>query len=448
MRVAVFLRTFPAVSETFILRQITGLVDRGHEVDIFAERRPENGNPIHGEVARYGLLARTMYLNDQIPPETGYWEMPVWPPTGKTWIPGEEMPRANLSRLAKALPTFVRCLARAPRTTLRVVNPSDYGAQARSLLALYQLAALYPRQPRYDVIHAHYGSTGNSFRYLRHLWGAPLVVSFHGWDFSKAPRDSGRDLYSKLFRDADAVTAVSEYAAKVLRGLSCPAKRLHTLHCGLSAAEFPFRPRHPVPHKPVRLLTVARLVEKKGIEFALRAVRAVRSHGANVRYDIIGDGPQRAALDALVRELGLESDVTMHGARSGEFVRERMTSAHLFVLPSVTGADGDQEGIPVSLMEAQACGLPVLSTWHSGIPELVADGRSGFLVPERDADALAERLLHLIEHPQTWPDMGRAGRSIVEAQFDIRALNHQLVRIYEHATREFQRRQRASMAAR
>ena len=105
--------------------------------------------------------------------------------------------------------------------------------------------------------------------------------------------------------------------------------------------------------------------------------------------------------------------------------------ARIFVLPSVTASKGDEEGTPVVLMEAQATGLPVISTFHSGIPEVVIHGKSGFLVPEKDVDALAERLEYLIEHPEIWPEMGKEGRKFVEKKYDIKKLNQQLVEIYQ-----------------
>jgi colanic acid/amylovoran biosynthesis glycosyltransferase len=107
-----------------------------------------------------------------------------------------------------------------------------------------------------------------------------------------------------------------------------------------------------------------------------------------------------------------------------------MTEAHLFLLSSVTAEDGDQEGTPVSLIEAQACGLPVLSSFHSGIPEIVRDGQSGFLVAERDVVGLAERIVYLVGHPEIWPGMGCEGRRHVETHHDIRRLNGDLDRLY------------------
>jgi colanic acid/amylovoran biosynthesis glycosyltransferase len=178
-------------------------------------------------------------------------------------------------------------------------------------------------------------------------------------------------------------------------------------------------------------------VQKKGIEYAIRAVAKARERHPENRYEIIGDGPLRGALEKLVAELGLKESVILHGTKDSEFIRQRMAKAHVLILASVTADNGDQEGTPVTLMEAQASGLPVLSTRHSGIPEVVLDGKSGFLVPERDVEALAERLAFLVEHPEVCRELGACGRKHIEAQFDLRQLNRDLVRIYEQTAGNF-----------
>jgi colanic acid/amylovoran biosynthesis glycosyltransferase len=191
-----------------------------------------------------------------------------------------------------------------------------------------------------------------------------------------------------------------------------------------------FRPRTLDPGEAVTILTVARLVEKKGLEYGIRAVARLKAAHSSVRYRIAGDGELRPRLQSLIRELDLESEVTLLGSRTMAQVAELYRSSHLFLLPSVTAGDGDMEGQGLVLQEAQAAGLPVVSTRHNGIPEGVRDGETGFLVPERDPAALAERLSYLVEHPEVWPAMGRAGRALVEAEFDIEILNDRLVDIY------------------
>ncbi|HYO50569.1 MAG TPA: glycosyltransferase [Chloroflexia bacterium] len=432
------------MSETFTLGQITGLLDLGHTVHIYALARPQADAPKHESVSRYNLLARTTYID--MPQESGYWEMPVWPLTGRTWLPISKDPISNAARVLRALPSLARSFAHSPRLTFQVLNPSEYGYQARSLSALYRLAALCSRRGRYDVLHAHFGPVANSFRFARKLWKAPLVVSFHGYDFSVWPRKQGRGVYKRLFRDADAITVNSDFSRKRLEALGCPPARLHNLPMGVNLDEFRFRERRLEPGEAVRLLTVGRLVEKKGIEFSLRAVAEVRAKLPDVPlcYDIVGDGPLRANLQALIRAYGLQDRVTLHGARSHAYVQQMMEEAHIFVLASVTTSDGDQEGQGLVLQEAQASGLPVLATDHNGFRESLVPGQSGLLVPERDLSGLAASLEHLITYPERWPQMGMRGRRHVEEKYDACRLNRELAHLYAQVAKRYRSRRKGN----
>lgn len=436
LRIAMFVGQFPVVSETFILRQITGLIDLGHEVDIYADTRGEMA-VAHPEVDRYRLLERTTFMD--MPEASAPWELSAWPLDGETWLPGASDPIPNWKRLADALPALGRCLERAPALTEQALSPEHHGHQSRSLSALYRLDRLSARAGGYDVLHAHFGPVGDSFRVARQLWRAPLVVSFHGYDFSTLPRKHGPGMYEKLFTTADTVTVNSEFTRRRMEALGCAVEKIRLLPMGIGLAEFPFRLREQKAGEPVRLITVARLVEIKGHEFALRAVAKVRSRQPNLRYDIVGDGPLRQKLEALVADLGLREAVTLHGARDGAFVRELLIDAHLALLASVN-LEGDAEGQGLFLQEAQACGLPVVATQHGALPEGLAPGKSGFLVPERDVDALAERLEHLVTHPEVWEEMGRAGRALVKERYDIRQLNDRLVELYREASSAFRDR--------
>jgi colanic acid/amylovoran biosynthesis glycosyltransferase len=171
--------------------------------------------------------------------------------------------------------------------------------------------------------------------------------------------------------------------------------------------------RNDDPRREIRLLTVARLVEKKGIGVALRALGSVRHELPNVRYDVIGDGPLRGELEALAGSLGIAERVRFAGALSNERVQQAMREADLFVLPSMTAPNGDEEGTPTVLLEAACARLPVLATRHAGIPEIVAEGRSATLVAEGDPAALANGLRAMIAARERWPAMGEAGRRMV-----------------------------------
>jgi len=158
LRIAFFAGQFPVVSETFILRQITGLLDLGHDVDIFSDARPEPGAPRHAAVAKHRLLERTTCMD--MPPECAPWELPVLPLAGETWLPGASEAIPNWKRLADALPALGRCLERAPVLTEQALSEVHSGHRARSLSALYRLDRLSALPGGYDVLHAHFGRVG------------------------------------------------------------------------------------------------------------------------------------------------------------------------------------------------------------------------------------------------------------------------------------------------
>lgn len=435
LRIAMFVSSFPAVSETFIVRQIVGLIQLGHQVDIYADARAE-GVPIHPEIEKHKLLSRTTFVDG--PPDSMTWEMPVWPLWGRTWIPGSETYVHNLRRFLVATPKLARCLVTHPRLTLKTLRSSEYGYRASSFSVLYRLAKLTGKGKRYDILHAHFGPVGNSFRFARELWGAPLVVTFHGYDFCTLPRREGAHMYDNLFATVDAVTVNSGYTRKKVENLGCAAAKLRALPVGLDPQAFTFRERTLPDDETVRILTVARLVEIKGIEFIIRAIPLLRSRYPNVRYDIIGDGPLRSKLQALICELELQQVITLHGAQEGSRVKQAMDCAHLFALTSVS-VEGDQEGQGLVLQEAQACGLPVICTNHGAFPEGIVPDRSGFLVPERDPAAIAERLSQLILRADRWPEIGRTGRQFVTEKYDISKLNEDVVEIYRNCIAQFQK---------
>jgi colanic acid/amylovoran biosynthesis glycosyltransferase len=282
---------------------------------------------------------------------------------------------------------------------------------------------------RHDVIHAHFGPNARRFLFARDQTDTPLVVTFHGYDYSAQPRAHGAAMYDALFEVADVVTYNCEHAREALETLGCPPWKLRRLRMPIVVSEFAFRARRLQPGEPLRILTVGRLVDKKGHAVAIRAVADV-ARERPVGYDIVGGGPLAEPLAALVRELELEDVVSLHGARDSTFVRALLDRAHLFVLASAEAPDGDREGTPLVLMEAQACGLPVVSTLHAGIPEVVLDGRTGVLVPEHDSGALTEAILELARQHDSWPALGRRGRTHVEQTFDVDPCVEELLDVY------------------
>jgi colanic acid/amylovoran biosynthesis glycosyltransferase len=431
LKIAFFVGVFPVVSETFIVRQITALRASGHEVDIFADTPGASGAPLDPEAGK--LIGHVTYMD--MPLEVAPFEMPVSPIFGRTWPPGSSTPVWNLGRIARAFPKFARCFSTSPRLARRMLNKSEYGYRAQSLSQVYRMARLVEKGGKYDVLHAHFGPVAESFRFARALWRAPFIASFHGYDFTTVPRKEDKNVYRNLFATADAVTGSSAFALQRLFELGCPKEKLHRLPMGLDPARFSFRKRTLVGGETVRILLVARLTPIKGVNFAIDAISELRKRHANVQLDIVGDGPSRAELERCSRKLGLEGVVCFHGALVAIDIQRLSDNAHIFLHLSVT-VDGDQEGQGLVLQEAQAAGLPIVATRHGAFPEGVLEGKSALLVPERDPRATADALHYLIQNPGLWPEMGQAGRAFINANYDIRNLNNQLVSLYHQLIAE------------
>lgn len=395
MKVGILVRRFPKRSETFILNQITGLVDAGIDVDVFAWT-PGDDAAVHSDVQAYRLTERTHYI---------------------------QPPRSRARRIGRVLTAW-----RRPSLLPRSLRIRRY-ARPSSSLALAYAGATFLRQGPHHIVHCQFGQLGLTALTLRELGVLPgrIVVAFRGADLTVDPDVAG---YRVLFRIADLFLPVCEAFKDRLIGMGCDPHKIRVHRSGIDLASLEYAERLRPADGPARLLTIARLVEKKGVEFAIRAVARLKEAGRRVVYTVVGDGPQRLKLEGLVDDLGLRDSVRFAGALNHGDVLTFLKESHVFLAPSITASDGDQEGIPNALKEAMAIGLPVVSTLHSGIPELVEDGVSGFLVPERDTEALADRLAVLVDHPDTWADLSRAGRRQIEADYDVRVLNSRLVEIY------------------
>ena len=400
MEIAFYVSSFPMLSETFILNQITGMIDRGHAVTIFGDRSktPEKR---HRDVDAYGLMEKTVYRPPQPPPGVG------------RWLDGVKL--------------AARELARRPGAAARVLNGVRYGAEARSLRLLRDAAPLLARPCTFDGLVAHFGYCGNRAAMLKDagLLAGRLAVFFHAFDVTTYLQWRGRRSYDFLLRSDATLLPISERWRRELLSLGAAEERTRVHHMGIDPEAIGFRVRRREGGAPVRVLSLGRLVEKKGFEYSIRAVGEARKANPALEYTIIGDGPLRAKLEEVNREAAGGAVKLAGWMEQGE-VRRMVEQAHLFIMPSVTAANGDQEGIPVSLMEAMAGGVPVLATRHSGIPELVEDGVSGVLVGERDAAGLAARLGDLAAGPDRWESLGGAGRRKVEQEFNIHRLNDRL----------------------
>jgi len=287
------------------------------------------------------------------------------------------------------------------------------------------------RRLRPQLVHAHFGPTGVLVLAATQRLQVPLITSFYGYDLSALVREAEwRVRYRQLFAHGALFLVEGPHMRERLLRLGCPPEKVRIQRIAIDLEQFPFRPRAWC-EGPIRLLHVGRMVEKKGHEYTLRAFARVRAQMRACELYLIGEGPLRPRLERLAAELGIAEAVRWLGALSRAAYREVAERCHILVQPSVTAANGDDEGgAPTVLLEMQASGMPIVATRHADIPHVVREGESARLVPERDVEALAEALRELMTHPEQWPRMAEAGRAFVAERHDIRREAPRLEELY------------------
>lgn len=324
--------------------------------------------------------------------------------------------------------------ASAPGRGLRLARRALLRAAGSDMLAARYTpeyrAAL--RRSRADVVLAEFGPVGVQTMDACRDERVPLVVHFHGFDASSSVVVTHHSRsYRRLFAEAAALVAPSEALRSRLLALGAPPQKTRASANGVDCARFVLG--HPEHADPV-FVAVGRLVDKKAPQRTIEAfARVLESHPA-ARLRFIGDGPLRAECEKLARSCCGRA-VEFLGAQPHEVVVRELQSARAFVQHSVVATDGDMEGMPVSVIEAGASGLPVVSTRHSGIAEVVLDGKTGLLVDEGDVDAMAARICELVEKPALAGALGRAARRRVETHYGIDASIDRLRHILEDAAR-------------
>ncbi len=285
------------------------------------------------------------------------------------------------------------------------------------------------RRHRIRAVLAEFGPTGVAIMGVCHQNAIPLVVHFHGYDaYQQATLEHEGRFYPELFQKAAAIIAVSHDMERQLLALGAPRATLHYNPCGIDVSMF--QGAQPGEVGPV-FVAVGRFVDKKAPQLTLLAFRRVLQDVPAARLTMIGDGVLWEACKQLSRALGVAHAVDFAGARTHAQVAATMLTARAFVQHSLRTSYGDSEGTPVVVLEAGASGLPVVSTRHAGIPDVVLDGETGFLVEEGDVDGMAQAMIRLAQDPQLAAKMGQAGRKRVEEHFSMDRSIANLWRIIE-----------------
>ncbi|MFC0674735.1 glycosyltransferase [Brachybacterium hainanense] len=383
MRIGYVLKMYPRFSETFILTEMLELEAQGMDLEVFSLRLPVDGR-FHPDLAR--LRAPVEYLH----PGTLRADQP-WQSLHRFLAEVGEVPPAVLAELAR--------------------HGAREAAQALDLAAAVRARGI-------THLHAHFGSTATSVaRLAAALAGIGYTFTAHAKDIFHEEVEA-EDLRAKL-ADARAVVTVSDFnLAHLRKTFGADAARVRRIYNGIALERFPVRADRDESAAAPRIVSVGRLVEKKGFDVLVEAARLLRERRIPVELEIAGAGPLAEPLSGRIAALGLDSCVRLLGPLPQDRVRELVAGATVFAAPCRVGEDGNRDGLPTVLLEAMALGTPCVSTPVTGIPEAIQDGGTGLLVPEDDAPALADALARLLADAPLRTRLAGAARERVETDFD------------------------------
>ncbi|ANB22844.1 hypothetical protein A6K25_17165 [Alteromonas stellipolaris] len=398
-QVCFFVRSFPVLSQTFVLNQVKDLVAEGIDVHVLAVNPIKDSDGVVADI--FGAEASVKV---------------------SSILPNEHNTKSYLFMLLG----FLFCLFSSQRFTLIKLFFHFLRKKNKFLAKDLMCIAWFLKSRDIEIKNciAHFGNNGVIFDYLIKadlVKCDNLFTIFHGYEISRYEQLSiWEELYGKM---GGKLLPISNHWKKKLESLGVASSRIDVVHMGVDVNRFAYSEK-PVSN-PFAILSVARATEKKGLFYAIEAVLMCP---LECTYTIIGDGVLLPELQELVNDHRNGHRVVFKGAQSSDFVAKSLKTTDLFLLPSIRDSSGDMEGIPVSLMEAMASGVVVLSTVHSGIPELITDGESGFLVPEKNSAAISNKIVEIRENDNL-DDIRKCARTKVDDDFNATKLQAQLLKI-------------------
>lgn len=418
MKILVLTNTFPSLSEKFLLNQMAALKAAGADLTVLSAVEPPSGTKEKEDEENGHRLYHTAGL-DSVTVQL-------------------HIPRNRKKRFFRALAAAVPLLFSHPVLLLRGFNSRRYGTMAKNLKTVFLLRFLLAQQKRgvrWDLVHAHFGQNGLLGAWMKDCgFCRELVVTFHGADILAFPRKYGAGIYAYMYRRADAVTCGTRFVLRKLTENGCPEGKITVLPMGINPQEYTapetgkVQTAEPMSgtEKPFTVLSVGRVLPLKGFAYAIRAVAPMEG----VIYRIAGDGPQRGELEKLAAELGAADRIFLPGPKVDRELQAMYAEASVFLLPSIRAENGWEEAQGLVVQEAGAAGIPVIASDIGGVAEGILDGETGFLVPEKNPEAIREKLLLLQKDPGLRRKMGKNARAFVTAHYDCAALACKQLEIY------------------
>lgn len=349
MKILMVVPSFPKIHDICMLNQMTGLIDRGHDVYINASKLGDT-TTMQEDVITYNLLSKTIV---------------------------GDLPR-NLNT--------------------------------------------------YDIVVFQLGHKAVNIKKTRGYKGK-VVICLRGYDITAFVRENPH-AYDEFFESCDLFMPVCEVFKKKIESLGCDSSKVQVHYSGIDCSRFTFRVREFPTQGTLNIVSAGRFVEKKGLIYAIKAIAQLLKTYPRIRYTIIGDGVLKSVYRRFINRAGLSKQIIIDGWHPHDEYIALLDKAHIFILPSVTADNDDQEGIPNVLKEAMAMGLMVVATHHSGNSELIQDKISGFLVSERNSMAIAKAVTYLLENPQEWESIQRVAHYLVNKNFDTEIVNNKLEKIF------------------
>lgn len=310
-------------------------------------------------------------------------------------------------------------------TYLLSKNPLWMNLQRRFIRPHHRYFASTLRAKDTALLHCHFGPMSYDCLKLKHSLKIPMISMFYGADITKIrPRWQRR--YQKLFAQGELFLGEGSHMCQTIADAGCPYSKIRKLRLGVDLGKVPFVNRDLRPGEPVRILVSSTFTEKKGLPYAFKAFSQAIKKYPNMTLTVIGgynNQVQKQIYDqclGIMRKYGVGDKIELLGyVRHEEYIKQLMGS-HIMIHPSITASDGNSEGgAPVTLIEASGSGLPVISSRHCDIPEVIVDGKSGILTKEKDTAGLVKAILELATTPEIWPDMAKFGRSHITENYNI-----------------------------
>jgi len=399
LKLAIMVRMFPNIVQTYVLSHILSLRRAGHETLIIAEQDPGQ-NEVHPRVIESHLVDEAIYID----PDNG--------------------------NLVSQIPYQVLFSARYIGAALRLLLSGILVRHGIKYTVKALIRVMVESHHKFDIIHSHSLFSSYDYLFLKEVFGIPLTTTFHGLVPKNVEMLEDRKIRAVL-NTGDAFFVNTNFAKSQLEVLGCDAGKIHIIPQGINLDDFPFSSRKIESWELITILSVGRLSIEKGFHIAIKAIGRLIEAFPNVRYHIVGGGPEKENLTRLIEAEGLRDKVIIFGSISTEQLLSHYAEAHIFILPSIDFCDGSHtETQGVVLQEAQASGIPVIASRTGGIPEVVIDGDTGLLFAEEDDHELANHIQSLIFDPVLYEKLHLQGRRNVEERFSADVICAQLSSVY------------------